>query len=271
MKIRQLYITMKAVAYATYKEWAAYRTHMWVSLFVGPVYFMVQFFIWTAVYQNEAGMPGMGLNDILRYYGISAIIGYLTFDFAEWNLQMLIHTGKYTSFLHRPVSHIYFAFCQKIGHRTLGFFNEFLPVCLLFYAIFHVNLLPENLLWGIITVSLSFIMTFLFHYAIGLSAFWLTRSNGLSSIINLIGSICSGALIPLAFFPMILQKLMVFLPFQYTIYVPVRIFMGDYGLAGTDVSVYGMLLMQALMVIFMWGVTVLVEKAGIKKYTGVGA
>jgi ABC-2 type transport system permease protein len=41
---------MRAVSLVTYKEWAAYRTHSLVSVFVGPVYFVVQYFIWTAVY-----------------------------------------------------------------------------------------------------------------------------------------------------------------------------------------------------------------------------
>ena len=37
----------RAVAFVTYKEWSAYRTHSLVSVFVGPVYFIVQYFIWT--------------------------------------------------------------------------------------------------------------------------------------------------------------------------------------------------------------------------------
>lgn len=33
---------MKAVAFVTYKEWAAYRSHVLVSLFVGPLFFLVR-------------------------------------------------------------------------------------------------------------------------------------------------------------------------------------------------------------------------------------
>lgn len=36
---------LRAAALATYKEWAAYRSQMAVSIFVGPVYFLTQLFI----------------------------------------------------------------------------------------------------------------------------------------------------------------------------------------------------------------------------------
>ena len=45
--------TLIAVATATYKEWAAYRSHMLISIFVGPIFFLVQYFIWGAVYRNN--------------------------------------------------------------------------------------------------------------------------------------------------------------------------------------------------------------------------
>jgi len=268
---RHLYQTTKSIAFATYKEWAAFRTHMWLSLFVGPIYFAVQYFIWTSIYSAGMTIQNMDLTEILRYYGISAVIGYLTFDFAEWNVQMLIHTGQYTTFLHRPISHIYFAFSQKVGHRILGFFNEFLPVCLLFYFIFHINLLPVNLFYGIIAAGFSFILRFLINYTIGLSAFWLTRSNGVSGIFSLISSICSGAIIPLSFLPLFFQKLLLFLPFQYILYVPIKVFLGQTDLAGATLSIPALLGLQAVMVLLMWGLALVVEHFGIKKYTGVGA
>jgi len=261
---------MKAIAFATYKEWAAFRTHMWLSLFVGPIYFAVQYFIWSSIYSDGMNIQGMDINDMLKYYGISAIIGYLTFDFAQWNLQMLIHTGKYTSFLHRPISHIYFAFCQKIGHRTLAFFNEFLPVCIIFIFIFNVNLMPDNLIYGIITVLLSFVLQFFIHYLIGLSAFWLTRNNGIRGIFGLLSSICSGVIIPLSFMPLAIQKIMIFLPFQYAFYVPIKIFTGNYELAGVNISIPMLLCLQAVIVLIFAFLTKVVEKEGIKKYTGVG-
>jgi ABC-2 type transport system permease protein len=55
---------LKAVAFATYKEWAAYRSHMAVSLFIGPVFFLVQFFIWKAVFTSRVTVNGLTLDQI---------------------------------------------------------------------------------------------------------------------------------------------------------------------------------------------------------------
>ena len=123
----------KAIAFVTYKEWSAYRTHSLVSVFVGPVYFIVQYFIWTAVYGESGSLAGMELSQMIRYFGASALIGYITMDFADWNLQMLIRTGKFLTFSLRPIHHRQFALYQKFGHRVLGFFFEFLPCLLIFW------------------------------------------------------------------------------------------------------------------------------------------
>lgn len=61
MGIRHRFEVAKAVALVTYKEWSAYRTHSMVSIFVGPVYFIVQYFIWTAVYGGHDSLNGMEL------------------------------------------------------------------------------------------------------------------------------------------------------------------------------------------------------------------
>ena len=37
--------TLRAVAFVTWKEWAAYRSHMLLSLVVGPAFFLAQVFI----------------------------------------------------------------------------------------------------------------------------------------------------------------------------------------------------------------------------------
>ena len=132
-KIRQGLTVMKAVALVTYKEWVAYRSHVLVSLLVGPLFFLVQVFIWQAVYASRETLNGLTLEQMLIYFGVSAVINYLVMDFADWNLQMLIHTGLFLTYMLRPMSHRFFALSQKIGHRILGFWMEFIPVFLLFF------------------------------------------------------------------------------------------------------------------------------------------
>jgi ABC-2 type transport system permease protein len=264
---------LRAVAFVTYKEWSAYRTHSMVSIFVGPVYFIVQYFIWGAVYGNSASdsIHGLELSQMLVYFAANALIGYLTMDFADWNLQMLVRTGKYLTFALRPLHHRFFALSQKCGHRVLGFLFEFVPCALIFGLLFRIPIVPAEPLWAIASIALSFLMTFYVNYAIGLSAFWFVRADGVRAVFQLLQSVFSGALIPLVFFPEVLQKILFFLPFQYMLYVPSMVCAGTYRLGGISMSIPGIVGIQALAVLAMAVLNELLYRVSMRRFTGVGA
>jgi ABC-2 type transport system permease protein len=270
IRIRRLFAILKAVAFVTYKEWVAYRTHMVVSLFVGPVFFLVQVFIWQAVFAGRATINGQTLAQMLTYYGVAAVINYLTFDSADWNLQMLVHTGRFLTFMLRPLSHRFFALSQKVGHRLLGLWVEFIPIYLLFMLVFKISLIPARPFWAVISIVLSFWMLFLINYCIGIAAFWLTKTDGMRRMFQIFRDTLAGVFIPLTFFPEFLQKVLFFLPFQYVTYVPVQVFMGSYRLGGIALSIPEIVGIQAVAVLVMWLASEILLRFGIRKFTGVG-
>ena len=263
---------MRVTALVTYKEWAAYRTHSLVSVFVGPAYFLVQVAIWQAIYAGGGiTVNGMNLENMIAYYGISTLISYLVMDFADWNLQMLIHTGKYLTFALRPIHHRFFALSQKLGHRTLGFLFEFVPVLLIFIFVFRVRLWPASWFWSIISVAFAFLIQFYMNYIIGLTGFWLVKTQGLRSVIFLLTSVCSGSLFPLVLLPEIIQRVLVFLPFQYTLYVPSMVFTGNYNLGGLSLDVASVVGIQALYTLLLFFLSEILYRVGMKRFTAVGA
>ncbi|MBN1647556.1 MAG: ABC-2 family transporter protein [Spirochaetales bacterium] len=261
---------LKAVTFVTYKEWAAYRSHMLLSLVVGPVFFLVQYFIWTSVYSGKTDVGGFSLAQMLSYYGVTTIIYYLTMDFADWNLQMHIRVGSFLTFMLRPLHHRFFALSQKVGHRVLGFIVEFIPVWLIFAFVFKIVLLPASFFWAIISILLGFMMMFYLNYTVGILAFWLVRTDGIRSLIAFFRDVLAGAFIPLTLFPKAIQSVLFYLPFQFTCYLPTRVFIGSYELAGHTLSIPAAVCMQALAVVAMWGISELLWRQGVKKYTGVG-
>ena len=252
-----------AVAAATFKEWSVYRTHTMVSILVGPVYFAVQYFIWTAVYTSRDTLAGMELPAIIRYFGATALIGYLTMDFADWNLSMLVRTGKFLTFSLRPVHHRYFALAQKLGHRVLGLGLEFIPCIVIFHFVFGVDMRPAHAGWALLSVALAFFINFQFNYILGLTSFWFVKAEGVRRVIYLTSMFFSGALIPLTFFPQRLQTAQYFLPFQYTVYVPAMVYVGNFDL--------NMIVCQILAacVIFIAGERV--YRRAMRRYCDVGA
>lgn len=262
---------LQAVAVVTYKEWSAYRTHSMVSIFVGPVYFIVQYFIWTALYGEKSQINGMDLTQMITYFGASTLIGYLTMDFADWNLQMLIRTGKFLTFALRPIHHRFFAFSQKIGHRVLGLLFEFIPCYIIFTLLFSISLVPKFMAWTIISILLAFLMNFYIHYIIGMTAFWFTQSSGMRRVFNLLSGVFSGVFIPLVFFPMGLQKLLFFLPFPYMSYVPVMVFTGEFILADIQMEISLIVGIQGLAVCITILFSEVLYRASMRRFNGVGA
>ncbi len=261
----------KAVAFVTYKEWSAYRTHSLVSVFVGPVYFIVQYFIWTAVYGGNGNLGGMELTETIRYFGVSALIGYLTMDFADWNLQMLVRTGKFLTFTLRPLHHRFFALSQKLGHRVLGFFFEFLPCFLIFLFVFRIDIIPSEIGWTILSVALAFLMNFYVNYCLGMTAFYFVRANGIRVVYQLIDSIFAGALIPLSFFPDVIQRIMMFLPFQYTNYIPAMVWTGNASIGSLGLTIPEAVLCQGIAVAVTAVLSEIIYRLSIKRFTAVGA
>lgn len=270
MAISTLIAVIRAVGFATYKEWAAFRSHMAASLLVGPVLFLVQVFIWQAMYENRETMNGMTYEQMLSYFGVVMLIHYISFDFADWNLQMLVRSGKFVTFALRPLPHWLFALAQKMGHRSLALGIEVLPVMALFIFVFGVNLKPAEPGLAIITIALSFLMHFIVNYCVGLTAFWLVRADGVRRVFLLLKDVSAGVFIPLSFFPDVLQKILFFLPFQFITYLPAQVYIGHYELAGISLSLWQAVGLQAAAVAVAGAGMLLLYNAALKRFTGVG-
>lgn len=261
---------IRAIGLATYKEWAAFRSHMAVSMLVGPIYYLVQYFIWKSIYAGKDELHGFTLDQMLTYFGVAAVFHYLTFDFADWNLQMLVRTGKFVTFALRPMPHWFYALSQKIGHRSLGLWIEFLPIFLIFWIGFGIDLRPASPGWAAGSIALAFLMNFFVNYCVGLTAFWIVRADSVRRVILLFKDISAGLILPLAFFPEALQKVLFFLPFQFIAYLPTRVYIGEYELAGVSLTVPQAVGLQAAAVLCMFGLTVLLYRLGMRRFAGVG-
>jgi len=96
------------------------------------------------------------------------------------------------------------------------------------------------------------------------------KTGGIRSMFLLVRDVFTGVLIPLTFFPDVIQKVLLYLPFQYISYVPVRVFLGSYELAGIKMEIPQIVALQAVAVLVMWAFSEAIWRLGIRRFTGVG-
>lgn len=99
----------------------------------------------------------------------------------------------------------------------------------------------------------------------------LTRTGGLRGAFQLVRGIFAGSLIPLTFFPALIQKIMFFLPFQYISYVPAMIYTGNTDWGGMQISIWIMLAIQAAYTLLSLILAGTLYHFGNRRFTGVGA
>ena len=75
-----------------------------------------------------------------------------------------------------------------------------------------------------VVLPLAFVVDFLGYFAIGLSAFWLESTAGLTLIYSRVTMLLGGMLMPLDVFPEAFQPIVRALPFASIVYGPSRLF-----------------------------------------------
>jgi ABC-2 type transport system permease protein len=221
-----------AIANVTWKEWAAFRSHMLVSLFTGPLRFLLMTWIWKATTSPSHGAVGLSTDGLVAYSGLAIVVGFAVFDFADWNLHMLVRTGAYANHLLHPMHHAWYALSQKLGHRALAMLLEAIPVWILVSLFLGRPLIPQNPGWFAVSVALGFLLMFVVNYACGLAGFWLVRAEGFRRCVLLLRDTLSGSVIPLAFFPIAVQPLIYCTPYPWILSVPLGLGTGHVEIAG---------------------------------------
>ena len=261
---------LREIAVVTWKEWAAFRSHMMVSLFTGPLRFLTMTWIWSATASATGGAAGMTSRELVAYSGLAILAGYAVFDFADWNLQMLVRTGRYSNHLIQPLHHAWYALGQKIGHRLLAMGIEAVPIWILVSLVLGRPLVPANPFWFAASLATGFLLMFAANYASGLVGFWLVRAEGVRRCVVLVRDLLGGAWIPLSFFPASVQPLLYLTPYPWILYVPLRIGTGRVELAGRVVDPGVAVLCQLAVLGIALGLLALLDAASRRRFLAAG-
>lgn len=251
-----------------YKVGIVYRLHYFVSLFSVPVNVLIYYFLWKAIftYSGETIIRGYTLPEIVTYYVIAMLVGFITYsEVDEWMEFEVVH-GKLVSVLMNPIGYFAWMAYQTIGMNLFGIIVEIIPIMIIGLLI---GLQAPSLMYlgfFIISVAIAAALYHLFAYMTGLAAFWLKRIRGIRRSRRVIIAFLSGSLIPLTFFPAGVQKAFMYLPFSNMRFSPVQIYLGKFTITQTLIS----LLVGIVWIVILYQFTKIIWKKAFKKFSGAG-
>ena len=262
-----------------------YRTELILWFFLDLLPIGVLIFIWQAIFAHQSELNGFTLTATIQYYFLVFLISTITdVHFETWRCRE-IRDGKIDFYLVKPFSYLNQIFFRELSSRIVTsaiFLSLFLCFALLFdfaQSKFSIFLFP-NLNFQVLSLSFSLTLSqiilvtllllsgFLLHFLISLwivlATFWFEGSQGLEHFKWISVTLFSGSMLPLAFMPEWLQKIVNVLPLKYLHAVPIGVIQQTYNFQTRDmISLILTLSIFGILTIWLW-------RQAIRQYSSVG-
>lgn len=260
--------TYWAFAKGDFKRLSAYKANILMGLIGQLIMISVTYFLWIAIYSSseEGIMKGFTLKEMLTYVMITLLIGIVTSSDISRTISNEVRDGSIAMNLIKPINYRLRLIFMSLGQFLFSFLTLFLPgaIIITIYGIYNgVNINIISILFFIVSILLGFFINIYYSYMFGLLAFKFYNVWGISQIARAIIMLVSGAMIPLTFFPEIVQKAFNFLPFSSIIYTPAMIYLNKL----SSIEIAKSLGLQLLWVVILMGLSKVMWNRVIDKLT----
>ena len=218
-----------------FKSNLAYRGSFYLfivcSLF-GP---FISYYLWMAIYggSGDGVLGGLTQSEMVVYVFMTYITSSLVMIGIAEEIAYDVGEGAVVMTLLKPIDYRLSLISRAMGEMLYRFLA---PVVFVWVGleIYKVNVMGmgvtpiKNIILYIVSLSMSFLLYALFDFCFGMFAFVTTYMFGLDMAKNALLGFLSGQIIPISFFPEVLQRVFAFLPFSSMVYTPVMIYLGKY-------------------------------------------
>jgi len=212
----------------------AYRLRYFTGIVTYFIYVSVYYFIWKAIYEHSALIEGFDFAHLLTYIGVGWIIRSFYFNNIDQELAYQVTEGRLAMDLIKPVNIQLMYVARAAGESIFRLGLLTAPTALVLFLVYPLRP-PASLVHAgtfLASVTLSFLIVAAINFAVGTFALRLQSILGLLRAKFFLLELFSGLLLPISFFPHVLQRIFSVLPFEYISYVPMLIYLGKLNGAG---------------------------------------
>jgi ABC-2 type transport system permease protein len=212
----------------SFRRRAVYRLEYFLGLFNAILTIFIGAAIWEAVYNDNSMLAGIEKNQMITYAVLGMVMRtMLTMN--EFIIDGKIQSGEIAVDLLKPLYFPRYIFSMILGEIGFNLWTKVLPVIVLSFFVFQLDLPASAGVAGLFAISLIFayLLLYTMNFLFWLLAFWIHHTWSIITIKNSLLLLLSGATIPLWFLPAPLERIVSVLPFRHIYYTPLSIYLGQ--------------------------------------------
>ena len=270
--VRHSLTTGWSVLKLVWSERLVYRVNFLLEILSGLFSSVILVFLWIAIYRSSAkdGIGGYQLADMVTYILGGGLINTFILTTAENpETSQSIQDGTLSNLLVTPINPYGVWLVRDLGTKLFLFMvglAGYVVVLFLFRDLMVFRLGAGHLIFFLLSLALAALLQFLIFEALSLLAFWIENTYGIRFTLRVIMEVVGGAIIPLSFFPQILQDIFLLLPFPFLIYLPMRIYLGKIPLGEIPFE----LLKEMAWIAALGLVNLVLWRRGLRQYVSMG-
>lgn len=248
-----------------------YRANFLLSLISTFFPMIIQYFLWTAIFENSPGslIYGYTYGELIAYTLLAGIVSKFVAGGFEWEVADDIKNGGLNKFIIKPIDYFRYRISCFLGQKSIQMLITIILITIILFVLrsvpgFELDL--RRMPVFVAAVLMALVLNFLILYGVSALAFWMTDAGGVFVMLGLLINIAGGGIFPLDIFGNTLVRVFDFLPFKYTIYFPTNILNGKIPFG----DIPGGLLLQAVWIAVIFMAVKIIWRTGMKKYIAVG-
>ncbi|AZR74353.1 hypothetical protein BBF96_13725 [Anoxybacter fermentans] len=231
-RIWSLISIVVTIAKMNFRKFLQYRLANVSGFLVNVFWFVVEANIMIALFSSRGQTFNYTVVQAVTYVGLAEallMVSGISGALGEVDLDGDIRSGQFIVDLIRPVDYFVYILSLELGRVVYYLFFRAVPLLAVLFIFF--DWAPPTSIWTIFLFIFSvlggIIITNCLHFSALVLGFWLNSSRGILEVVNVMAMLFSGLLLPIAFFPEWLAKIVVYLPFAGQFYIPISIFLGN--------------------------------------------
>jgi len=250
----------------------AYKLNFFMWRFRNILNILVFFFLWNSIFEiDHTEVFGYTKERILTYAIILIMVRSISLSSRSVDVASQIANGEISNLLVKPVNFFKYWLARDISSKILNLLFSVLEVFILVYLLnppIFVQINPVIIGLFFFSIIISSLIYFNILMLTNFVTFWMPEANWGAQflIIVVIVEFFSGAFFPIDIFPDFLYRIIMFTPFPYLIYTPIKIYLGSF----TFTESIKMLIYGQIWVFVLWYLVRKVWFKGLKIYESYG-